>query len=197
MYSSRKRIPLPVLLFGVLAFLSVNAGAQVHRCTDATGKTSFSDVPCPTTAKSAARVLGSDATDRRWENEAYGRERNMQSIESASRIIQAPTSDAIGGAGAGIIDSDPNQRIREQDQRNMQRRMAQIEADRAQQDARDARAAELRLAPSTGPAHLTNCNASGCWDGTGNRYKRTGDGSKFLRSDGKLCRSNGNSLTCN
>jgi len=171
--------------------------AQVHRCVDAAGTTSFSDSPCPSSAKSSTRVLGSDATDRRWENEAYGRERNMRSIENASRIIQEPTSDAQGNAGGGIIQSDPNERIRAQDQRNMQRRIAELEANRVKQEERATRAEEARQAAARAPKLVTNCDGGGCWDNAGNRYNRTGDGQNFWRSDGKFCRAQGNAFSCN
>lgn len=180
------------------AFLVVSCGAsaQVHRCTDAAGKVSFSDTACPTTSKQAARVLGADATDRRWENEVYGRQRNMESIENATRILREPTSDAVGDGGGGIIQSDPNERIRAQDDRNMQRRMAEIDADRARRAERDARAEEARRASRGGPTLLTNCNATGCWDNAGNRYNRRGDGQTLWSGDGRVCRPRGNAIYC-
>lgn len=178
---------------------STMSSAQVHRCTDAAGKTSFSDAPCPTTAKSAARVLGPDATDRRWENEAYGAQRNMESIENASRILREPTSDAVGNVGAGIIPSDPNQRIREQDERNMQRRTAQLNEDQARREERAARAEEARQRMvANGPRNISSCDKTGCWDTSGARYNRTGaDGRTLWRSDGKYCRADRDTLTCN
>lgn len=190
-------MPIRVVVATLLVWVSIGAAAQVHRCVDAAGKTTFSDQPCPTSAKSAARVLGADATNRRWENEVYGRERNMRSIQNASRIIQARTSDAAGDAGAGIIDHDPNERIRAQDDRNMQRRMAEIEADRARQEDREARAEAARAAAVGRPTTITNCNAGGCWDNAGNRYNRTGNGQNFWRSDGRFCRATGSSMSCN
>lgn len=180
-----------------LLVAAFGASAQVHRCIDAAGKVSFSDTICPSTAKSAARVLGADATAPRWENEAYGRERNMQSIENASRILREPTSDARGDSGGGIIQSDPNERIRAQDQRNMQRRAAEIDADRIKQEDRAARNEEARQAAARAPKVITNCNAGGCWDSAGNRYNRTGSGQNFWRSDGKFCRAQGNTFSCN
>lgn len=66
----------------------------------------------------------------------------------------------------------------------------EVEAERARQDA--------AAAASRAPGRLSNCTASGCSDGAGNRYNRTGDGSKFWRSDGKFCTSSGSSwVTCN
>lgn len=189
-------MPAPALVLMLLVALP--AAAQVHKCIDAVGKTAFSDTPCPSNAKSAARILDSSATERRPEEEATAAERNLRSIENATRIIREPTSDVMRGAGdAGIIDADPNERIRSQDKRNMQRRMAEIEAGRARAEDRAARAEAARAAAARAPAIVTNCNSSGCWDTGGNRYNRTGDGQNFWRSDGKFCRSTGNAFICN
>lgn len=188
------------LAITAIAFFGANsADAQVHRCLDASGKTSFSDAPCANTAKSATRVLGAEATDRRWENEVYGRERNMRSIENASRILAEPTSDArVGSQGPALMESDPNERIRAQDDRNMERRMAEIEADRAKREDRAARAEAARPAAPRGPAMLSSCDGGGCWDTSGNRYNRTGNGQNFWRTDGKFCRANpDNTMSCN
>lgn len=178
------------LLAAALTFFAAGpAQAQVHRCVDATGKTTFSDSPCSSGARSSTQVLGSDATDRRWENEAYGRERNMRSIENASRIIQAPTSDAMGDQGGGIIHSDPNERIRAQDERNMRQRQAQIAADEARQAEREERrrrAAQIAAQPSAHPRQITNCSGGFCYDSQGGSYMRNGD--TLLRNDGRTCR---------
>ncbi|MNX79855.1 hypothetical protein D3C86_1114990 [compost metagenome] len=179
-------------VFLVTAVLAAGAIAQVHKCVDAAGKITFSDVLCPTTSKKAARVLGADATDRRWENEAFGRERNMQSIENATRILREPTSDALGDSGGGIIQSDPNERIRAQDDRNMQRRLGELEVDRQRREER----AQARAAAAPPPI-AANCDAAGCWDTLGNRYNRTGNGRNFWRQDGKFCRAAGNTFSCN
>jgi len=63
--------------------------AQVHKCTDVTGKTTFSDTPCPTNAKSANQVLGRNATEKADEPEDAGYRRNMESI-NRSRAALAP-----------------------------------------------------------------------------------------------------------
>lgn len=215
-----------------LAALAISgaAGAQVHRCVDAAGKVSFSDAPCPTTAKSAARVLGADATDRRWENEVYGRERNMRSIENASRIIQEPTSDAqFGGpvsigTPAGRHAGEPAPRAEGQlhpDDANCDTQSPRKgcfggarsvnpnwsprrgyfggggPADRRHQQEHDRAREIAERDASRGPVRATNCNAGGCWGSDGNRYNRTGDGQNFFRSDGKFCRANGNTFSCN
>lgn len=44
---------------------AASAVAQVHRCTDAQGKVAFSDVACPTDAKTAERMLRTGAIIKR------------------------------------------------------------------------------------------------------------------------------------
>ncbi|MFM9922727.1 DUF4124 domain-containing protein [Variovorax sp. H27-G14] len=187
------------LFFAALAAIAFvgSAHAQVHRCTDAAGKTSFSDVPCPTTAKSALQVLGRSATDT--PTDPYAAQRNLESIENASRILREPTSDAVGNAGAGIIPSDPNQRIREQDERNMQRRTAQLNEEQGRREERAARAEEARQRMvANGPRNISACDRTGCWDTSGARYNRTGtDGRTLWRADGKFCRADRNTISCN
>lgn len=46
------------------------------------------------------------------------------------------------------------------------------------------------------PSMLTNCNASGCWDSSGNRYDRVGDGTKFIGPGGGMCRQVGQRVIC-
>lgn len=51
--------------------------------------------------------------------------------------------------------------------------------------------------PAPSPAPLSNCNGSGCWDSQGNLYNSTGDGSRFVSPQGKLCQANGKFMYCN
>ena len=51
--------------------------------------------------------------------------------------------------------------------------------------------------PSPSPVPLSNCNGGGCWDSQGNLYNSTGDGSRFVSPEGKLCQTNGKFIYCN
>ena len=51
--------------------------------------------------------------------------------------------------------------------------------------------------PSPSPVPLSNCNGGGCWDSQGNLYNSTGDGSRFVSPEGKLCQANGKFIYCN
>lgn len=67
-----------------------------------------------------------------------------------------------------------------------------------QRDERDRLEAErvARLKPR--PTNLTNCDAGGCWDNVGNRYNNIGgQAGSYVRTDGKVCRPNGDMITCN
>lgn len=46
-----------------------------------------------------------------------------------------------------------------------------------------------------GPAKVTNCNLSGCWDISGRRYN-SGAGSTHFRDDGEICQRKGDMMHC-
>ncbi|MDM0111339.1 hypothetical protein QTI66_04215 [Variovorax sp. J22R133] len=67
------------------------------------------------------------------------------------------------------------------------------------QGAQEPEEARQPAAPRTAPlpTPLGNCNAGGCWDSQGNRYNSTGDGSRYVSPEGRLCQTNGNFIHCN
>lgn len=178
-----------------LLALAMCASAQVHRCIDAAGKATYSDVACPTNSKKAERVLDADATDRRYD--PYASQRTMDSMQRATAISRSMSDDSISraqvntGDGAGIIDSDPNQRIREQDERTMNRKMAEIEAGQRAQNEQVSRAERARRQAAATPPHqvqrkLTNCSGAYCYDNQGGSYSQ-GVGNELQRNDGATC----------
>lgn len=66
---------------------------------------------------------------------------------------------------------------------------------RAREQGQAMQPAAPRAAPP--PAPLSSCNAGGCWDSQGNRYNGTGDGSRFISPEGRLCQTNGKFIHCN
>lgn len=48
-------------LIGLVLALPAASHAAAYKCTDAKGKVSFSDIPCPTSAATAEKVLGRGA----------------------------------------------------------------------------------------------------------------------------------------
>ena len=184
-----------IALAAAVLVVATSAGAQVHRCVDAAGKASFSDVPCPTSAKKAEQVLGSDATDRRYD--PYASQRTLDSMQRAAAISRSMSDDSVGraqvapGDGAAIIDHDPNQRIREQDERNMKKKMAELEAGRRAQEERALRAEQARRQaaanpPTDFPRKMTNCSGPYCYDNQGGSYTQ-GAGGELRRNDGAVC----------
>ncbi|PNG49165.1 hypothetical protein WDL1P2_00438 (plasmid) [Variovorax sp. WDL1] len=214
------------IFFAVLVAAS-SASAQVHRCIEASGRVAYSDQPCGTTAKSSEQVLGSDATAPRYDPYArernmtsiYRARANLEgSVDTVTRQSQGEGDAAIMSApeprqrSAERQGADPNPEscdtystrkgcmggARANNPNWSARRGyygAGGSADRAYEEEQ-ARARQA-AARAPAPAVATNCNAGGCWDGAGNRYNRTGAGDKFWRSDGKLCRARGNTITCN
>lgn len=99
------------LLLVLGTMLAAGASAQVHRCVDAAGKVSFSDIACPTSAKKADQVMGESATQQRWEPEGYRAQQNLDSINRA-RALQQESVDVVtrqsqGESGAAAIGSSP------------------------------------------------------------------------------------------
>lgn len=180
-----------------------HAAAQVNKCVDAAGKVSYGEAPCAATQR-GGQVLGRGATEP--VHDPYAAQRTMDTYRRAS-AIQRSTLDAVTrqsqsqDPGAVLMDHKPNERIDAQSKRNMDRRMAELEADeqrRGEMDERRRLQREKAQAEARqGPIQLTNCDGSGCWDTRGNRYNATGDGSKFFRNDGKFCRSDGIRIICN
>ena len=50
--------------------------------------------------------------------------------------------------------------------------------------------------PPQAPAHITNCDPTGCWDNYGNRYNN-GAGPTRFRQDGRVCQNIGGMMHCN
>ena len=50
-----------IWIIGLALMLPVAAQAAAYKCTDANGKISFSDIPCPTNASKAEKVMGRGA----------------------------------------------------------------------------------------------------------------------------------------
>ncbi|QRF60215.1 DUF4124 domain-containing protein [Variovorax paradoxus] len=214
-------MPHRIAIAALFICMASGAAAQVHRCVDAAGKTSFSDQPCPTGSKSAVRVLGANATDRRWENEVYGRERNMRSIENASRSIQEPTSDGMVGGPAmmgaptqrGQLEPmhPPSVAVDAEGCDTVSPRRGCYGGERNRNpnwsarrgyyggggpaDQQYEREQQERAASAPGP--LVGCDASGCWGSqNGVRYNRVAGGN-LQGTDGRFCvRGAGNTFSC-
>jgi hypothetical protein len=98
---------------------------------------------------------------------------------------------AVALAGGGVMAQTP---IKVQPV-EIGRPPADIAADRQQgEQATQPPAAPPRAAAP--PTPLGTCNAGGCWDSQGQRYNSTGDGSRFIGPDGRMCQANGQFMHC-
>ena len=71
------------------------------------------------------------------------------------------------------------------------------ERQRAQERDPATPPAAPRAASPPPPAPLSGCNAGGCWDSQGRQYNGTGDGSRYLSPEGRLCQTHGKFIHCN
>lgn len=56
--------------------------------------------------------------------------------------------------------------------------------------------ANARRAAAGRRTNLTNCDAAGCWDTSGQRYNRAAGEGNFFRQDGRACRTVAGQTTC-
>ena len=140
------------------------ATAQVTRCIDPAGKVSYSDSGCANTSSESSQILSreqvertraNDQTRQRHDQEQAARAEEQAGSRPVSRASIQEPAPPPAPAGPVLLDHDPNQRIREQEERNMARRAAELEAQaRARRDYED----RVRHAPLT----VNSCDRFGC-----------------------------------
>ena len=81
------------------------------------------------------------------------------------------------------------------ERRRQAQAQAEVQAQIRQQQEEDRRRKEQELA--RGPAKVSNCDASGCWDFQGARYNKTQVSNQFHRSSGGLCQLERGFMKCN
>jgi len=195
--------------------LVLPAGAQVHKCVDAAGKVSFSDAPCPASAKQSQRVMGEEATST---YDPYAHERTMQSYERDSAINRAYAPQLNSGGNAAAMDagrtgSGPGPRsafapqYEDQPQTENSRR-GPIGGSRegnpnwsprrgyygggGPADQRyEADQAARRV---SAPGQMVNCDSAGCWGANnGVRYNSAGGGN-LIGTNGSFCTNAGGGM---
>lgn len=191
----------PLICSLVLVAASAAAHADVLRCTDATGKVSYTDQPaCPAGSKPTGNVPVPEAappgyapSDRAAQDQidSVNRARQLQqdTVDAANRPTQPP-------AGAAIIDGrGGNAREAAPDPRTSDRGEPGIVADtwypygggyhgRPAPPPRDMR-------PT-----LRNCDANGCTDTLGNHTNRKGQIDRYQNGDGRTCRQINSTQVC-
>ncbi|MGJ7523650.1 DUF4124 domain-containing protein [Variovorax sp. LT1P1] len=211
-------------LVTLIAFLAVSgANAQVHRCIDAGGKATYSDVPCSSASKRAERVLGREATDAT--DDPYAAQRTMESIQRARELQQGTVNSVVqrsqGSGGAVSMDAPqtaPRPRPSQNDAEGCETistRQGCVGGERARNpnwsprkgyyggggpadqraEAQKAAAAQARAAAQ--PTSFTNCDKTGCWGNHGGRYNFVAGGN-LAGPNGSFCtRAAGGTFSCN
>jgi hypothetical protein len=187
-----------VALLLALALTSACAGAQVRRCTDATGKVTFSDRGCDGAATRSEQVMDSRATARNWEPPGYRLQQQLDSYNRAGAIKRETVNGVLqqsrGSGGAVVMDHDPNERIdklRAADAERQQRKaQAMLDEEQAAQ-ARRQRAAAAAPPPDMfqDQRSIRWCSGGTCYDDNQNSY--TSSGGAVRRSDGATCTPSG------
>lgn len=191
----RATAPLAVL---ALLSLPVPASAQVYKCVDSSGKTTFSDQGCGVGhAASAINVAPANTVD----SSQY---RNQPPKFSAPGLEADPGQtgvrvDVVGGDGG--IDRDREQRCKQA--------MTPYSGSRGLTAAQLAAAAELcgsgsvsapASAPSSrpvaAPSVITSCDEGGCWDSNGVRYNKGAGNTHFRATGGASCELVNGQMMC-
>lgn len=179
---------------------ALSAGAQVHRCKDATGKIIYTDQPCVAgqsgvqieRQRSQAEIQQEreqayDAEIRKQERRLAEQERAFIQQQNASPQPTRPTynqpteswqdrkNKENAATSAGSITNSGG------------RWDAQAEAQRREEARRRAAAA---------PANITHCDPGFCYDNKGGVYHKAGPG--FMTGpNGRTCHQTGTSWNCN
>jgi hypothetical protein len=134
------------------------AGAQVTRCLDAAGKVTYSDSACANTSATSSQLLSREQVDRARANDQATQAARAEDQAGNRPAVRAPNQEPAplqSPAGPVLLDHDPNQRIREQEERNTAKRSAELEAQaRARRDDEE----RVRNAPLT----VYGCDRFGC-----------------------------------
>lgn len=182
-----------------LGLAALSAGAQVHRCKDATGKTVYSDQPCAAgqagqqieRQRSQAEIM--QERDQAYEAELRKQDRRMSEQERALAqqqrgSMQAPPPVAL----------QPAQGWQERkDQQNAATSAASItrNGSRFDANAEAQRREEARRRAAQQPPSITHCDPGFCYDDKGGVYHKAGP--DFMTGpNGRTCSRAGNMWNC-
>lgn len=203
------------VVIACLAFVVVctPVAAQVHRCKDAAGKTTYSDAPCGAGQSGVMiereknrqeimeeRMQAAEANERRYRQRAA--DQQMQSQQSTAAPVDrqpAPQDksssyecrqaqrehETVSSIRTGT-DEERRNRINSSTQK--------VNAVCGLQTEMIQPPPKIIVAPR--PANITNCNSGFCYDSQGGVYHRNGP--DFMTSpSGKTCHRVGNMWNCN
>ena len=177
----------PLLLVALAVLLPCSAGAQVFKCVDANGKTTFSDQGCATghagSAISVAPANSSDGSQYRNQAPAY----------SQPETVQRPSGPRVTVVG-GNSDLERERKRLCKEASTPHKGAPGLTASQLAASAKlcagvdvpmpEPAAAQPYTAPApAAPPVITSCDAAGCWDSNGVRYNQ-GAGTTMIPSTG-------------
>ena len=196
-----------VIALSVVVAVMVNGTvhAQVIRCVDGVGNVSYTDQKCPADTRSAAQVMGPEATDPR-----LAPPERSPSASSAAARSASPPSTVQAPALPPVYDRVAEERARaERRERNRQRRAAEnADDDAVGPDSYPYPYPYPYASPSPHGRYrqpgqpqdlrpqLRSCDAGGCNDTLGNRYNPGGKLQSYQGLNGQTCRPVGTTVVC-
>lgn len=184
--------------------------AQVHRCTDATGKTLYSDLPCVAgqagqlveRQKSAAdiaqeRAQANEATDRKYRSQAAERAQAdaLPSRDAAPTVVRSSNATSAACRDAQKeLEFVSSIRTISQDEKRMRANAAITNVNAACGTSTPL----MQEPPKIIVRHptITHCDTGYCYDDAAAVYRKNGPDT-LIAVDGRICTRTGSTWTCN
>ena len=191
------------MAFLLASLASANARAEVLRCIDARGKTTYTNDPCPRGSRSVRRLEVPDAPPAlsdaelaaRREDEAARERRSSEALRDSEasiarqlRLGSRAASPGAVGTGRDALASPPGASVAEPIAEAPPSVLYGGDVWRGGQWI-DRGPRDLR-------APLRNCDRGGCTDTLGNHFDRTGQLNRYRSLDGKTCQPVGTTTIC-
>lgn len=200
----------------VIAAVCLPVNAQVHRCTDATGKIIYSDAPCAQNQtgkmiepqKSREQIL----EERQQAAEAKQRKYQAQTLEHNSQVAEPPRQSA-----AQHTKSEPQNLALSRECREAKKELEFVSSIRTLSEREErlrTNAAITNVNASCGthteliqeppnvivqpnyPSNITHCDTSFCYDNQGGVYHKAGP-DVITGPNGRTCHRAGDTWNCN
>lgn len=187
----------------ILFALQSTVQAEVFKCVNkATGKTSFSDVPCATGEDGRPVKINSGNT---FDGSVYRQQESQAHAESAIPVQARPQTSQTANNRPTSADLKkfcsnikPSPRGYTANQLQMLAECAGLHGD--PQNGMRVQSGQLPVAmpapAQAGPLVITDCNSSGCWDNQGGRYDKGAGNTYFPAAGGPACHNAGGQMAC-
>lgn len=193
----------PLLLAALAVLIPCSASAQVFKCVDENGKTTFSSLGCAAghtgSAITVAPANSSDSSQYRNQAPAYAQPETGQQQSGPSVTV-------VGDSGRQ--DSERNRLCREASTPHKGSHgltaaqlsaaaslCAGVDAPMPEPAAREPYAPPAAPAP-VAPPQITNCDTAGCWDTNGTRYNRGAGTTHIPSTGGPACQLINGQMLC-